>query len=134
MSDARCSVRTASARNREGSTMRQILRQAAGAAILICLAAGTATAADDTVANLGGQPVKAADLQKFIDGLTPAQREQAAHDPRIAQQLVRSSIGRKLLIEVADKQGWDKKPEVAAEIARARQEVVIGTYLRSVSA
>ncbi len=114
--------------------MRQILRQAAGAAILMCLAAGAAKAADDAIANLGGQPVKAADLQKFVDALNPAQREQAAHDPRIAQQLVRTAIGRRILIEEADKQGWDKKPEIAAEIARARQEVVIGTYLQSVAA
>ena len=114
--------------------MRQILRQAAGAAILMCLAAGAAKAADDAVANLGGQPVKAADLRKFVDALNPAQREQAAHDPRVAQQLVRSAIGRKILIEEADKQGWDKKPEVAAEIDRARQEVVLGSYLQSVAA
>jgi peptidylprolyl isomerase len=114
--------------------MRQILRQAAGGAIFICVAAGAAKAADDAIANLGGQPVKTADLQKFVDALNPAQRAQAAHDPRIAEQLVRSAIGRKIILDEADKQGWDKKPEVAAEIARARQEVVLGTYLQSVAA
>ena len=115
--------------------MRQTLRQLAGAAMLLCLAAGAAAAADDeTVANLESQPVKAADLKDFIDGLTPAQREQAAKDPKIMVQLVRSAVGRKLVIEEAEKQGWDKKPEVAAEIARARHEVMLGTYLRSVAA
>jgi hypothetical protein len=91
--------------------MRQTYRQLAGAALLLCLTAGAAGAADDeAVANLGSQPVKAADLKEFIDGLNPAQREQAAKDPKIMVQLVRSAVGRKLLIDEAEKQGWDKKP------------------------
>jgi parvulin-like peptidyl-prolyl isomerase len=115
--------------------MRQTYRQLAGAALLLCLTAGAAGAADDeAVANLGSQPVKAADLKEFIDGLNPAQREQAAKDPKIMVQLVRSAVGRKLLIDEAEKQGWDKKPEVAAQIARARRDIVLGTYLRSVGA
>ncbi len=116
--------------------MQQVFRQAAAAAIVLCLAAGAAAAADGDVviANLGSQPIKAGDLKYFVDNLSPAQREQAARDPKVMVQLVRAAIGRKVLIEDADKQGWDKKPEVAAQIARARREVVLGTYLRSVAA
>ena len=89
-------------------------RQLAGTAMLLCLAAGAAVAADDgAVANLGSQPIKAADLKDFIDSLNPAQREQAARDPKIMVQLVRSAVGRKVVIEEAEKQGWDKKPDVA---------------------
>ena len=115
-------------------TMRQVIRQAAAAAIVLCLAAGAAAADDDVIANLGPQPIKRADLKDFIDGLSPAQREQAARDPKVMVELVRAAIGRRVLLEDADKQGWDKKPEVAAAIARARHEVVLGTYLRSVAA
>jgi len=114
--------------------MRQILRQAAGAAFVLSLAAGAANAADDAVATIGGQPITAAELEKFVDVLNPAQREQAARDPKMALEIVRAAIGRKIIIEEADRQGWDKKPEVAAQIARARQEIVLGSYLQSVVA
>jgi peptidylprolyl isomerase len=113
--------------------MRQRFRQAAGFVILLCLAAGAAAADDAVIANLGSQPVKAADIKDFLDTLNPAQREQAARDPTVMVQIVRTAIGRNLVIAEAEKQGWDKKPEVAAQIARARLEVVIGTYIGSVT-
>jgi parvulin-like peptidyl-prolyl isomerase len=103
-------------------------------AALACLCAGpvTASADDAVIGNLGTQSVKASDIKDFVDSLNPQQREQAAKDPKIVLQLVRSAIGRKLALEEAQKQGWDKKPDIAAQIARARDEVVLTTFLRSV--
>jgi parvulin-like peptidyl-prolyl isomerase len=103
-------------------------------AVLLCalLGPGAASADDPVIANLGSQPVKGSDVREFLDGLNPQQREQAANDPKMILQLVRSAIGRKLVLEDAEKQGWDKKPDVAAQIARAREEVVLTSYLRSV--
>jgi parvulin-like peptidyl-prolyl isomerase len=101
---------------------------------LLCAFLGPATAkADDAViANLGAQPVKGSDVKDFLYGLNPQQREQAANDPKLILQLVRSAIGRKLVLEEAEKQAWDKKPDVATQIARARDEVVLTSFLRSV--
>jgi peptidylprolyl isomerase len=112
--------------------MRHFLRTAAGAAILLCLAVGTA-AADDVIANLGQQPVKAADIKNIIDGLNPEQREQAARDPKFAVQVVRTAIARKILVEKADSEAWDKKPDVATILARTRFQVIYETYLQSVA-
>jgi hypothetical protein len=114
--------------------MRQLFRHAAGLAILLCLAAAAAAADNDAIANLGSQPVRAADIKDFIDSLNPAQREQAAHDPKVMVQIVRTAIGRNLIIAEAEKQGWDKKPEIAAQIARARLDVVLETYIGSITA
>ncbi len=97
-------------------------------------AAGAARAADtDVIANLGSQPITAGEIKGLLPPLTPAQREQAQKDPNFSSQLVRSTIGRKVLLDEALKQSWDKNPEIAAEIERARDEIVIGTYLQSVS-
>src|SRR5665213_879190 len=116
--------------------MRHPLQRAAWAAILaLCFAVSAIAATDDTViANLGTQPVKASDIKDFLASLGPQQRQQAEKNPRVMLQLVRSAIGRKIVIDEAQKQSWDQKPEIAAQIARARDEIVLTTYLRSVAA
>lgn len=112
--------------------MRRSLIPALAVSALALMGSLPARAAD-TVANIGTTEVTAAELQGFVDTLNPQQREQAAKDPKISSQLVRTAIGRKLLLDEAEKAGWDKKSEVEAQIERAREEVVLGTYLRSVS-
>lgn len=111
-----------------------VLRHAASVAALgLCLAAAPSRAADDPViANLGSQAIKASDIKDFLTGLTPQQREQAAAQPKVMEQIIRSAIGRNIVLDEANKKGWDKTPDVAAQIAHARDEIVIATYLRSV--
>lgn len=112
--------------------MHRFLAPAACAALLLA-AALPARADDPVIANIGTQPVKASDIKDFLDALNPQQREQAAKDPKLMDQVVRSAIGRKLVLDAAAKQSWDKKPEIAAQIARARDEIVYASYLRSVA-
>jgi len=113
--------------------MHRFLPPAACAAFLLLAAALPARADDPVVANIGSQPVKASDIKDFLATLNPQQREQAAKDPKLMDQVVRAAIGRKLVLDEAAKQSWDKRPEVAAQIARARDEIIYATYMRSVS-
>ncbi len=73
------------------------------------------------------------EIDQYLPPLSPDQREQAAKDPSVASQLVRSAIGRKLLLDEALKNSWLKKPEIAAEIERGRDEILITAYLQSVA-
>ena len=101
---------------------------------LALAAGGAALAADsDVIANLGSQPITAGEIKNLLPPLTPAQREQAQTDPHFSSQIVRGTIGRKVLLDEALKQSWDKKPEIASELQRARDEIIIGSYLQSVS-
>jgi parvulin-like peptidyl-prolyl isomerase len=112
--------------------MRILLGLAAATALLVSLA--PVLAADgDVVATIGTQPVKAAEVKDFIDDLPPQQRELAMKDPRAMTQFVRSAVARRLLLEEVEKHGWEKKPDIAAQLARARREVLLATYLRSVA-
>jgi parvulin-like peptidyl-prolyl isomerase len=113
--------------------MHRSFQSALCAGVLLLAAYLPARADDPVVANLGSQPVKASDIKDFLDALNPQQRAAAAKDPKLMDQVVRSAIGRKLLLAEAAKQSWDKKPDVVAAIARARDEVVYTTFLRSVS-
>lgn len=102
--------------------------------VAACLgSAVSARADDDVIAKLGSQPVTASEIKGLMPQLSPAAREQAASDPRIMKERVRSVIGRKVILDDALKQGWDKKPEVAAQIERSRDEIIIHDYLQSVA-
>jgi peptidylprolyl isomerase len=107
--------------------------------VVACLGgAPSARADDDVIAKWGTQPVTASEIKDLIPQLSPAAREQVANDPRIMKERVRSAIGRKVILDEALKQGWDKKPEVAAAIERARNDferarndILIHDYLQS---
>jgi peptidylprolyl isomerase len=113
--------------------MRGVFEYAACAALLAIGLAGPALADDAAVANIGQQAVGSAEIRALLPPLTPAQREQAAKDPKVMAQLVRIAVGRKLLLEEATSQGWDKKPEIEVQIARARDEILFATFLQSAS-
>lgn len=104
---------------------------ASAAALALLCASHPAHAADTAIASIGTQPVTASDLKDMLDSLTPQQKSEAAQNPQLSAQFVRDAIARKLLLEAAAKAGWDKKPEVEAQIARARDQIVINTYMAS---
>jgi peptidylprolyl isomerase len=100
---------------------------------VLLTAAVPALADDDVIANLGTQAVKASELKEMLPPLNPAQREQAARDPKFVAQIVRGAIGRKVVLDEALKQSWDKKPDIAAQIERARSEIIVSSFLQSAS-
>ncbi|HZT51563.1 MAG TPA: peptidylprolyl isomerase, partial [Stellaceae bacterium] len=73
------------------------------------------------------------ELKEMLPPLSPAQAQQAARDPKIATQLVRGAISRKLILDEAEKQNWAKRPDVAAQIERAKSEIIIASFLQSAS-
>ncbi|MGH7089379.1 MAG: peptidylprolyl isomerase [Stellaceae bacterium] len=111
--------------------MRSFLLYPAIAVILALTPALPARAEHGSVARIGKEPVTAAEIQGFIAALNPQQREQAARDPKVSAELVRSAVARKLLLDEATKAGWDKKPAIATEIERAREQIVLTTYLQA---
>jgi parvulin-like peptidyl-prolyl isomerase len=108
---------------------RSMAHAGAAAALVALMAASPARAAGDAVGAIGSQPVTAAELKGLTEGMNPQQREQAAKNPQIAAQLVREAIARKLVLDAAAKEGLEKKPEVAAEIERAREQILLSTYM-----
>jgi peptidylprolyl isomerase len=111
--------------------LQQMLRTALPA-VLMAIAL-PALAQDEVIANLGTQPIKASEVKAMLPPLTPAQMQQTTRDPKVATQLVRGAIGRKVILDEAQKQNWDKKPEVAAQIERARSDIIIASFLQSAS-
>jgi parvulin-like peptidyl-prolyl isomerase len=97
---------------------------------------GPALAADpspDVVARLGATDFTAAQLGGFVRSLEPAMRKQALADPQIMNRLVRSELARIAVLNEAAAKKWEQRPEIVAEIARARDQTIVTTYLASLT-
>jgi len=114
--------------------MRSFLRHCF-CVILFCALAlsGPAGAEDAVIAKLGTQPVKASEIADALATLPPAVRQQAGRDPKIRTEVVQSAIGRNLVLAEATKKGWEKEPDVIAQIERARKEIIVNSFLRSIA-
>ena len=105
--------------------------------ITILVAVVPAVAADsgsDVVARLGTTDITAAMLRNFVRTLDPAVRKQAQGDPALMAKLVRAELARMAVLQVAEAQKWDQRPEVVQQIQRVHDEAVTSSYLMSVSA
>ncbi len=106
------------------------------AALFCVVALGAARAADpgaEVVARLGATDITVAELQSYVSGLDPGVRKQALADTQIMNRLVRAEIERIAVLREAKAKDWEKRPEVAAQLERARNQVLVATYLASVA-
>lgn len=86
---------------------------------------------NEVVAKLGTAEVTAASLRAFVRSLDPAVREKALADPNVMNQAIREALVRMALLNEASARKWDQKPDVAAKIAQAREDVIVSTFLAS---
>jgi parvulin-like peptidyl-prolyl isomerase len=85
------------------------------------------------VAKVGDAEVYAEDIQAWLTGLDPAQREAAKKQPSLLTEAVRTLLVQRLVLQEADEKKWAERPEVAAAIERQRATIVAESYLRSVA-
>jgi peptidylprolyl isomerase len=117
-----------------------VYRGIAAVVFLTALAAlrlSAATAADaggEVVARLGTSDVTVGELREFVRGLDPTVRKQALDDPQIMTRLVRLEIARMAVLREAKAKKWEQRPDVEAQVERARRQIVLASYLASVTA
>jgi peptidylprolyl isomerase len=87
---------------------------------------------DEVVGKVGGAEVKLGLVREFLKNADPAVRQQAEKDPSILYRLVRAELERLAVINEAREKKWDQRPEVKQAIERARDQVIVGSYLQSV--
>lgn len=100
---------------------------------LLLLPVLASAAADDVVAKVGGREVKSSEITPYLDSLRPAEREAVTKNKEELARFVRLILLREAVLKDAAGAGWDKKPEVIAAAARARDQVVVESYLAEVS-
>lgn len=91
------------------------------------------SAATPAVATLGQVVVSQEELQQFLQVLPAAQRGAMRNDRVVLEQWLRSRLAEKAVVEQAKAQEWDKKAEIRSAIEEAQNQVILRSYLQSVS-
>ncbi len=85
------------------------------------------------VATLGDLQLSSSELSAMLEGLPPASREQLRENRAALEGWVRARLAEKALLEQADAQGWQERPEIRQMTRAATEQIVLRTYLQSVS-
>lgn len=96
-------------------------------------AASSVSDTDPSVATLGAVSVSKDELQRFLQALPAPQRDAMRKDRVALEQWLRTRLAEKAVIEQAKTQDWGDKPDVRQVIEEAQNQVILRSYLQSVS-
>jgi peptidylprolyl isomerase len=96
----------------------------------VCAQQGSAD--DPIVGRMGNVEIKASDIRRIIDAQPPDVRKQMTGASEL-DRLVRSELVRQSLLVEARSKGWDKKPDVALMMERARDQALLQMYVSSLA-
>jgi peptidylprolyl isomerase len=89
--------------------------------------------APGVVAKMGEAEIRADELKALLDAAAPEVRTQLAQTPAELNRIIRNELLRRVLAAEARTKGWDKRPDVAAQMERAREQVLVSSYMNSVA-
>lgn len=93
-----------------------------------------AAAGDEVVVRLGKAEITATMLQNFVATLDPDLRRQALQSTDEMNRLMQLEIARIVVYNEAKAKKWDQRPDVKAQIERARDLAIVNTYLAAQAA
>lgn len=96
-------------------------------------AAPPAAGSEIAVARLGQVQVGAEELALQLQGISRAQYQLLQQNRASLEQWLRQRLAEKALYEQALNQGWQDKPEVRRSLEQARRQLIVQSYLHSVS-
>jgi peptidylprolyl isomerase len=96
--------------------------------------AETAAKGGEVIARVGTSDVTADEVRAAIAFLDARQQVALARDPALLSQTVRSLLASRLVLKEALAKKWDQQPAIAAQLARARENMIADTYLQSITA
>jgi parvulin-like peptidyl-prolyl isomerase len=88
----------------------------------------------EVVARVGESDVTAEEVRAALAFMDSRQQAAVARDPALLSQTVRAILANRLVLREAQAKKWDQQPAVAAQLARARDNQIVETYLQSLTA
>ncbi|MDB5975518.1 MAG: hypothetical protein JWR07_2278 [Nevskia sp.] len=103
----------------------------AAAAVLMLVAGCNAKAEDPVVVKSDIAVLHVSEVKALVDGMDAGAKEQIRHNPQVLAGLLKQEIEKRALHKQVQDQHWEERAEIKAQIEKARQEVLLDTYLRS---
>jgi len=110
--------------------MNNIVR---AASLLAGLLLATAASADGVLGKMGDAELHNSELAAVLETQPVDARRQLGSDPAALERLVRSELMRKAVLNEARQKGWDKRPELQPLIERARDQVVVSSFVANIA-
>jgi parvulin-like peptidyl-prolyl isomerase len=103
------------------------------AAAQVWVGGAFAQGAEDVLAKFGATEIRSSDLRRILLAQDAAAREQLLRSPAELDRLVRTEAFKRALLAEARAKGWEKRPEVAAELERVREQALVQSYINSLA-
>ncbi|MBA7468057.1 Chaperone SurA [subsurface metagenome] len=88
----------------------------------------------EIVARAGKNDITAEEVRAAIALMATRQQAALAQDPALLSQTVRSLLANRLVLKEAIAKKWEQQPAVAAQLARSRENLIVESFLQSVTA
>lgn len=89
--------------------------------------------AGEVIARVGTSEITAEEVRAAIALMDARQQTALARDPALLSQTVRLLLTNRLVLKEAAAKKWEQQPAVAAQLARARENLVVESYLQSLT-
>ena len=102
---------------------------------LLLMLAFSAALADDTklLVRAGGAEISVDDVRASLETLESRQLTAVSEDKVLLEQVVRSFIAQRLVLQLALERKWDEEPQVIARLKRAHDTALTQSFLESVA-
>jgi len=84
------------------------------------------------IGKIGDVEVKASELQRTFENLSPEELQTMRNDPAGLNQFVRATLVQRLVAREAAASKWDQSPVVAQRMQALRESIIASTYLEAV--
>jgi peptidyl-prolyl cis-trans isomerase C len=98
------------------------------ASLIVATALVAAPAFAQNAATVNGKPIPAARVDQIVKAEVAQGR--AADTPEVREQVKKGLIGREVMAQEADKQGYNNKADVKAAVEDARQQILISALVQ----
>jgi peptidylprolyl isomerase len=89
--------------------------------------------AGEVIARVGTNDVTAEEVRAAVALMDPRQQSALARDPALLSQTVRSLLANRLVLKEAAAKKWEQQPAVVAQLARARENLIVESYIQSLT-
>ena len=89
--------------------------------------------AAEVIARVGTSEITAEEVRAAIALMDPRQQTALARDPALLSQTVRALLTNRLVLKEAMSKKWEQQPAVTAQLARARESLVVESFLQSLT-